>query len=305
MKNCLILLILFTTACYANDVGQVVIPVDEQDLVTYQAAPLAQPVGGDDFKGSNFIHPLKTPSGFTVTDSQPGDHPHHFGLWWPWKFIEYEGRKILCWELQKGDGLVQAVDNKATADGLITNSIYLDRKAPDGPATRLNEETEITVSNILEQPVSGYFLDLKIAHKVAGEQPIIINKYRYSGLGFRGSKLWNKDNSTILTSEGNERDSANFNAARWVRVEGATDKSGTAGVLLMAHPANHNHPEKIRTWNQQHKGAIFINFNPVMDQPMTLEPGTTHVRLYRLFIYDGTLSAESTEELWQAYAKEK
>jgi sialate O-acetylesterase len=289
---------LFTTA-WKN---QVTIPVEGKNLVTYQAGPLVEPVGGDAFNGSNFIHPLKTPSGFIVTDSQPKDHPHHFGLWWPWKYIEFEGRKILCWELQKGDGIVQAKGNESTSNGLITQSVYIDRKAPGGPEVRLNETTEISVSEILDAPAPGYLLDLKIHHEVAGETPITINKYRYSGLGFRGTALWNKDTSTLLTSEGASRATANSRTARWIRAEGTNGEGGSAGVLIMSHPSNHAYPEKLRTWDNHYNGAIFINFNPVMSESWTFHPGKTYTRNYRLFIYDGTLSIDAAEQLWKTFA---
>lgn len=69
---------------------------------------MENPTGGYGFKGSNFIHSLKTPSGFCVTDLQPDDHLHHFGLWWPWKLIKVDGRETIIWEFQKGEGLIQA-----------------------------------------------------------------------------------------------------------------------------------------------------------------------------------------------------
>jgi len=280
------------------------VAVGENKLVSYQAEPLTAPVGGQKFKGSNFIHPLKTPSGFVITDSQPKDHAHHFGLWWPWKYIEVDGRKVLCWELQQGDGMVQAISNKPTPDGLITESVYIDRKAPGGAVVRLNETTEITVSDIIDTPAKGYYLDLKIDHQVAGDQPIKINKFRYSGLGFRGTALWNMENSTLLTSEGAKRPTANGKEARWIRVEGSNGKGGTAGVLMMGAPDNHNHPERLRTWNKHYNGAIFVNFNPVMGEAWTFEPGKTYTREYRLFVYDGTLSVKAAEQLWKAYAEE-
>ena len=80
-------------------------------LIYYQTKPLSNPKGGDAFKASNFIHPLKTLSGFTVTDTQPEDHYHHFGLWWPWKFITSDGRKINCWELQQGEGFIETQES--------------------------------------------------------------------------------------------------------------------------------------------------------------------------------------------------
>lgn len=281
------------------------IPVGGSDLVSYQASPLVAPVGGYRFRGSNFIHPIKTPSGFTITDGEPKDHPHHFGLWWPWKYIDIDDREVLCWELQDGDGVVKAKSNKATANGLITESVYIDRKAPNGPQIRLNETTEIRLSDIMDAPAKGYCLDLKIDHKIAGDQPITINKYRYSGLGFRGTAIWNIENSTLITSEGANRSTANGKQARWIRIEGTNGKGGTAGVLMMSAPSNHKHPEKLRTWDKHYNGSIFVNFNPVMDEPWTFEPSKTYTREYRLFIYDGALSANAAEELWKSYASEE
>lgn len=293
----------YTLATVSVFAGKTIsISVDGSDLVTYQAAPLAEPLGGEAFKGSNFIHPLKTPGGFTVTDSEPSDHFHHFGLWWPWKYIEHGDRKILCWELQKGEGLVEAREAEQTPDGLLTRSVYIDRKAPEGPTVRLNETTRIRASRIFDSPARGYYLDLEITHEVAGDEPVTISKYRYSGFGYRGSALWDKDTSTLLTSEGADRDSSNGKAARWIRVEGTNGEGGTAGVLLMGHPENRSHPERLRTWNsRQHDGAVFVNFNPVMSGAWVFEPGQSYTRKYRLFIYDGSLSAEAAEAIWTNY----
>jgi hypothetical protein len=296
--------VLLLFAYGASAESQVTIPVGDEALVTYQAAPLEDPVGGEQFKGSNFIHPLKTPSGFVVTDSQPKDHAHHFGLWWPWKFIEHDGRKILCWELQRGEGIVRAESHETTENGLIAESVYIDRKAPGGAATRINETTEITVSDVVDTPASGYFLDLAIHHEVAGDQPITISKYRYSGFGYRGTALWDINNSTLLTSEGKTRADANGATAQWISAEGSNGKGGSAGVLMMGHPNNHSHPEKLRTWNKHYNGAIFVNFNPVMSAPWTLEPGKTYTRKYRVFVYDGALSRADADWLWQQYAGE-
>lgn len=277
--------------------------VDGKELVFYQAEPMADPQGGDRFKGSNFIHPIKTPSGFVVSDSQPADHRHHFGLWWPWKYVKVGERKVLCWELQKGDGLIQAVKHERIPDGLLTESVYIDRKAPGGPVELLQETTRITTSPLVENPAKGYFLDLEIVHRCAGDEPVTVTPYRYSGFAFRGADVWSKDNSTILTSERKDRDAANSMPARWVRVQGATDEGGQAGVLLMSRPDNRSHPEKLRTWDKQHGGAVFINFNTVMDEAWTFEPGQSYPRNFRLFVYDGTVTTEQAENLWEDYAE--
>ncbi|MBT3193408.1 MAG: PmoA family protein [Verrucomicrobia bacterium] len=294
---------LCTTVLAQSDTDVLQLTIDGQDLVSYQAAPMSSPKGGARFKGSNFIHPLKTPSGFVVTDHQPTDHPHHFGLWWPWKYVVTEGRKVLCWELQKGDGIIEAQGGKQTNRGFTAKSIYIDRKASGGPTPLINELLNVTNSAIVDQPARGYFLDLDIAHEVAGRSPLEILKYRYSGFALRGTPKWHARNSTVLTSGGRDYTASNFTRARWVRVEGDAANGLTAGLIMMSHPGNHAHPERLRTWDPKtHHGAIFINFNPVQDQSWTFQPGKAYTRNYRLFVYDGKVSAEQAEALWKDYA---
>ncbi len=277
--------------------------VDGNAVLSYQSRPMSHPKGGDRFKGSNFIHPLKTPAGFVVTDLQPDDHLHHFGLWWPWKYIQTEGRKVLCWELQRGDGIIEARASQATRSGFTAQSVYIDRKAPGGPDLLLNETLHVSTSEIVAHPAPGYFVDLKIIHAVAGDTPLTISKYRYSGFALRGSAAWNKDNSTVLTSEGKGYAASNFTRARWVRVEGSASHDATAGVIMMSHPGNHTHPEKLRTWDPRtHSGAIFVNFNTVQDESWLFEPGKTYTRRYRLFVYDGAVNAAQAEACWKAYS---
>lgn len=296
--------VLVSTVCRGAETLSV--PVDGQDLIQYQSSPMSQPKGGEAFKGSNFIHPLKTPSGFVLTDLQPADHPHHFGLWWPWKYVEVEGRKVLCWELQKGEGIIQAQESSTTAQGFTAKSIYVDRKAPGGPQTLINETLNAKLSGIVDQAARGYSLDLEIIHNVAGALPIMISEYRYSGFCLRGTPDWNKDNSTVLTSEGRDYSKSNSTRAKWVRIEGAASGETTAGVLMMSHPDNPSHPERLRTWDPgTHNGAIFVNFNPVQNESTVIQPGTPYTRQFRLFIYDGSISEADAEAMWQAYAGSK
>ena len=300
------LLIGFTgLAIQAEDSELLKVKVDGADLVCYQAKPMSKPKGGQDqFPGSNFIHPLKTPSGFVVTDLQPGDHLHHFGLWWPWKYIETEGRKVLCWELQKGDGLIQAKESKLTEDGFTAKSVYIDRKAKGGAKVLLHETLNVKVSKIIDKPARGYILDLEIVHEVAGDKPITVSKYRYSGFSFRGTPAWDAKTSSVLTSEGKDYDAANFTRSKWVRVEGQAGEGKTAGVLLMSRSDNQDHPEKLRTWNKKtHHGSIFVNFNTVQEKSWVFEPGKKYPRNFRVFVYDGKVTAEQAEGMWKAYAK--
>ncbi len=283
------------------------IEVNGQPVITYQVAPLSAPKGHrkfppEHFQGSNFMHPLKTPSGFVVTALQPRDHLHHFGLWWPWKYLEVSGRKVNFWELQQGEGIVRARSHTADERGLVVMSEYLDRQHPDGPTILIIEKSNTSARAFAIGAADGYLLDLKISQRVLGAEPVVITQNRYSGFAFRATQYWNKKNSSILTSEGYDRDSANFTRARWVLTQGKTEQGADAGVLILSHPDNRAFPEKLRTWDKQYKGAVFINFNSVGDSAWTLLPDETYMRSYRLFIFDGQLTATQAESVWKAFA---
>lgn len=279
------------------------------DLVTYQKEPMANPVGGDMFKGSNFFHPLKTPSGFVITELQPQKHPHHLGLWWPWKYIMIDERKVLFWEMQHGEGIVEAqgvTDYKADKESasFTAKSDYLDRTAPNGPEVVLNEKIEVSISNMIQSPAPGYYLDIAITHCCATEKPIEIATHTYSGFTIRGTGAWNKDNCTILTSQGIGWDGSNFTRADWVRVEGDAGNGSKAGFVMMSCPQNRDTPQLLRTWDKQTDNEIFINFNPVQEKPWQFEPGREYTQKYRVFIYDGSVDLKETRQIWADYAAE-
>jgi hypothetical protein len=274
-------------------------------LAAWQVAPLANPAGGKKFAASAFIHPLATPGGFPCTNIQPSDHLHHLGLWWPWKFIEVDGRKFNCWEIQEGQGAHVARSAK-TLPGkpgearweLLNETIFKTKDA--APVVAVRETVLATLASTADSTV----LDLSIRQKAAGS-PVTISAYRYSGFSWRGPASWNKDNSTMTTSGGRHRDNANGTPARWVVVTGPS-LTGTASLLILSAAGKQDGtPEKIRVWDSSaHNGAPFVNFNPVMDQPLPLDDAHPSVsdRSYRVIAADRAIDAAAAEALWREWA---
>ena len=275
-------------------------------LLTWQAKPLEDPVGGAKFAGSAFLHPLRTPAGFEWTAAQPADHKHHFGLWWPWKFIEVDGKKYNTWEVQEGQGAHVARSFKtlpASADGIAMefhNLTEIRKDGKDGKAV-IDETARV------ETRVDGdaQIIDIELRQKAIGS-PVKIVEYRYSGFSWRGTPAWNKDNSTMTTSEGLGRDNANGKTARWVMVSGSTPQ-GKATVLLMSAAAEiAGTPEQLRVWDSKaEKGTPFINFNPVMQKPLPLDdahPAVSH-RKYRIIAADRIIDPPTAEAEWKKWMK--
>jgi hypothetical protein len=297
------------TMTESKDEERMTLSWNETALLRYQITPMTAPIGGERFAASAFIDPLKTPAGFTVTQAQPGDHRHHLGLWWPWRYVEVDGRRFNSWELQHGQGYVygRSIAEQSAGDvfaGFTTQSDVVDRTGEDGDRVVINEQTRVRMWRPGEQPAKGYYLDIVIDHTPAIDEPVDIVQYHYSGFCLRGTHVWDRTNSTILTSHGRQRDNSDNTRARWVHVQGKIEDNAAAGVVMMSHPDNPDHPEKLRTWNAtQHNGSVFVNFNPVRDGTLRIEPGQTLTRRYRLFIYDGELPGEVAEQLWNDYAK--
>ncbi len=274
-------------------------------MLGWQAAPLAKPVGGEKFAGSAFLHPLRTPAGFEWTTIQPDDHKHHFGLWWPWKYIEVDGAKYNCWEIQEGQGahmagrigpLMMLPGNSVQWDFLNETVI---KKPGAAPQTVTHETAQVAVSVEGDAQV----LDISIRQKAAGS-PVKILEYRYSGFSWRGPLSWNKDNSTMTTSEGKDRENANGTPARWVVVSGPTPH-GSASVLMMSAAANMaGTPELLRVWDSKNQnGMPFVNFNPVTENPLPLDDAHPAVsnRKYRVIAADRLIDAAAAEAEWRKW----
>ena len=122
--------------------------------------------------------------------------------------------------------------------------------------------------------------------------------------GFRANQSWTRDNTDLLTSEGNRRPDIDGTRARWIYVNGESP-AGRSGLLIMACPANFNSPEPLRIWNEEANGGrgdVFINFAPTKNTDWTLHPGHPYPLRYRLYAYDDEMTPQRAEQLWRDFA---
>jgi len=269
-------------------------------VLRFQHAVMPPPAGADKrYARSGFIHPLWTPSGTVLTNIHAPDHIHHMGLWNPWTSTEFESRKVDFWNLKDGTGTVRFVRFVGKASGPVFADLqaaqeHVDLSAPGGEKVVLNEVLELRAWNA-GGPDKGYWLiDLITTQRCASSSPLKLLKYRYGGLGFRATAEWKEANSDYLTSEGKDRKNGHATRARWCNMFGTTG-SGSAGLLMMSHPQNREHPEPVRIWPE---GDIFFNFCPIQQKEWTLEPGNDYVLKYRLFAYDGKSDPATCQRLW-------
>lgn len=285
----------------AKDGAALRILLGKERVLQYNHAPVPPPEGaGAEYARSGFIHPLWSPGGEELTRIHPPDHIHHMGIWNPWTKTLFEGREVDFWNLGEGRGTVRFVQFASTISGPVFGGFravheHVDRSAPGGEKVALNEEWDVRVWNLGAGKKGGWLLDFTTTQCCASSSSILLQKYRYGGLGFRATELW--EEGSCLTSEGKTRKDGHGTRARWCIVSGPTAK-GQAGVLFMSNPQNHEHPEPMRIWPE---GDVFFNFCPVQSGDWTMEPGNDYVLRYRLYVFHGALSPEEADRLWQDF----
>ena len=281
----------------------------EKPILSYQIETVNPPKGVSPFfKRSAFLHPVYSPGGEVLTRIQAPDHYHHYGIWNPWTLTFIGKREVDFWNLMKGEGTVRFAGLISQVEGSVYTGFkslqeHIDFGAKGGDAVAMNELFDVRVWNIANQ---RYMFDYMSTLNTPLDSGILLAAYRYGGgIGYRATEKWNKDNSSVLTSEGKVRKNADGSNARWCIVEGeSATKEGRSGILFMSFPANRMHPEPMRVWpeDQNGRGDVYFEFCPIRHKDWKIEKGSDYTLRYRLVIFDGKMTPEEAENYWQSFA---
>lgn len=262
------------------------------------------------FKKSGFIHPLWSPNGSVLTRIQPADHYHHYGIWAPWTKTKFQGRQVDFWNLGEGQGTVKFAKFLTTTEGPVYSGFkalqeHVDYTAKGEDKVALNEILDIRVWNI-GQKNSVWLLDYSSTFNCVSDSAVELLAYRYGGgLGYRATEEWTKENCSVITSEGKDRNAADGTKARWCIVEGDIEGAGVSGIVFMSFPGNRDYPEPMRVWPDDAvdgRGDLFFEFCPIRHKNWTITPGKNYVLKYRLMVYEGQMTSESAEQYWRDFA---
>jgi hypothetical protein len=274
-------------------------------ILQYNYAHLDPPQGVDkSFGRSGFIHPAYSPDGNVLTTIQPKDHRHHFGIWNPWTHLVYDGVLYDLWNIGEKQGTVKAKDIENIYQGNIFSGYVagLDHFifTPAGEKIVMNEQWDIKAWNTGD----GFLWDFTSYLHPSTSLPVLLQEYRYAGFGYRATEEWTKENSEMFTSEGKSRQQIDGTTARWIYVTGKT-KTGRSGLLFLGHPENYNSPEPLRIWDEtanDGRGDVFINFAPTKNKDWELKPGNTYTLRYQVLSYEGEMTGERANRLWNDFA---
>src|ERR1041384_1035766 len=266
--------------------NRLVIKVRGREVFSFVAKPgsLPSPDIRPVFLRGGYIHPVYTPKGKIVTDDYPSDHYHHHGIWFAWTKTEFEGKHPDFWNVGDGTGRVDFEKVGTTSSGPVYAGFTSFQKyvalTGDKPKTALNEEWEVRVYDL----GSEYFVfDIVATQECASSSPLILEEYRYGGMGVRGNREW-KDKSKVsfLTSEGKTRDDGIATRTRWCHIGGSVDGQ-LVGIAVLDHPSNFRAPEPLRI----HPDDPYFNYAPSQMGRFQIDPGKKFVMRYRFVVSDG------------------
>jgi hypothetical protein len=286
--------------------GTLILHAGNKNLLQYNFKTVYPPAGIDTaFKRSAFIHPLWTPGGKVLTRIQAPDHYHHYGIWNPWTHVLFEGDTVDFWNIRGRQGTVRFGKFVSITEG----PVYAEYQALHEHVSFKKGKEKVALNELQtvrvyrpENTADNFIVDITIQLNCASESPFKILEYRYAGLGWRATEKWNKDNSEVLTSEGQTRKGADGTTARWAIIQGALDNE-YGGAVMMSYPSNYNHPEPLRIWPENSNGGeMFGMFAPTKTKDWLLVPGKTYVLKYRFNVFNGHFTKEKAESSWQYYS---
>ncbi len=299
-----------------ND-STLIISNKDQEVLHYWHSELQAPEGQTKlYARSGFIHPLYSPSGEVLTWAQPEDHIHHVGLWNPWTKVTWKDNHTDFWNLATGLGTVRFRDILATESGPVFAEVRVlhDHVAfvPPKPQDENEEYSGEDVIVMEEEWVirvwntqDGYLLDFTSLIRNVIDESVSLDAYRYGGgLGYRATSKWNKENSSVLTSEGKTRKNGDASRANWCWIYG--DLEGTqTGLLFMSDPENYDSPQPMRIWPEDSNGVghQYFEFTPIREKAWIIEPGKTYSQKYRIWVQEGDVDSKKAEQQWLQYVE--
>lgn len=251
------------------------------------------------FLRGGYIHPVYTPKGKIVTDDYPSDHYHHHGIWFAWTKTEFEGKHPDFWNVGDNTGRVDFEKVGKTWSGPVYAGFTSLQKyvalTGEAPKTALNEEWDVRVYNVGD---SYFVFDIVATQECASASPLILEEYRYGGMGVRGNREWkDKAKVSFLTSEGKTRLDGNATRGRWCHIGGSVDGQ-LVGIAVLDHPSNFRAPVPLRI----HPDDPYFNYAPSQMGRFQIDPGKKFVLRYRYVVSDGPPDAKLLERLWNDYA---
>lgn len=271
-----------------------------QLVLSYNTETVKPPAGVNIlYERSGFIHPIKTPSGLTVTDAFPADHLHQHALFSAWVNTEFQGKPVDFWNQMKAQGTVShrevlELDEK---QGAFTVRLAHVAMAENSEKVDVLHE-EWSIRNVPH--ASLRLFDVATTQTCVADDPLLVKEYHYGGMALRGSAQWMGEQHQFMTSEGKSRSEANHSRPKWVAMYGEVDGK-PCGIVVFSHPDNFRGLQPVRI----HPKMPYFVFTPPVLGDFEIRPHNSIRSKFRYHPFDGEPNPQQFNELWKEFAASK
>ena len=245
-----------------------------------------------------FFYPVNGPQGISLTElgkphDPTGRHRHHYSLW-----IAHNNVGGHNFWAEQG-GIIAHRQIELLEDGPVFCRLAVRTVWRDGPTECLDERRSLTVF----QAGEGFrCMDLDLQFSPAGKQAVELGRTSFGFLAVRVAQSMTPfdGGGEILNANGQRNEqNAHLQHAAWLDQSGPITSEAWAGIAMLDHPRNVNHPTG---WHCRNDGWAGASFN--LDGPYRIEIGKPlHLR-YRLVLHAGTAEEAKIEGHWKGYAAE-
>ncbi len=250
----------------------------------YQRAPILL---GDEIISNNYIHPLYSIDGDTLTEVSPVDHLNHRGIFWSWHQIFIGEERISYGWVMDNLSLdvadVEKMVNKDSASMVLTvlwnSPLYRDR------TPYIQERTTITVHRL---NAGVRKIDFEIVLQALVPNVSIGGSENEKGYGGFCTRIRMPDDLIFTSQEGAVVPQLlQLKSGPWMDFSASFGRPGEeSGIALLCHPSTPNYPAP---WILRQKSSMQNIVFPGKERvPLSINRPT--ILRYRLLIHPGSAS---------------
>ena len=268
----------------------------DQYVLFYQRAPKSF---AGKYTRNNYIHPLWSLEGDTLTEDYPPDHAHHRGIFWTWHQINVgETRLGDAWECR--DFIWDVIDAQTVSNASsATLKVTVHWKSPDYKNSSgalipaVEEKTAITV---FTREDSHRFIDVGIQLLALQENVTLGGSEDEKGYGGFSTRIKCPEDLTFISSTGQvQPQNLAVTAGPWMDMIGHFSPDTKSGFAIYRHPGN---PADLTQWILRQKRSMQ---NPVYPgrSPVPLSTNSPTILNYRLVVH-----GSDVQSWYDSYARE-
>jgi len=248
---------------------------------------------------NNYIHPLYSINGDTLTEEFPQDHPHHRGIFWAWHQI-YIGNQSVGdgWMMENIVQNVVQIRTKSNKNQAVMKiHAFWGSRVYQNAKSFMEEKTTIVV-HMLQSSVRK--IDFRISLHALVSGVTLGGSDDEKGYGGFSLRLRLPDNLVFTSVNGPViPQELQIRAGPWIDLSGSFGKDKeTCGVTILSHPDTPNYPEP---WILRQKASMQNVVFPGREK-INITMGKPVVLRYRLLIHNGSAGDMDINQLQAKYA---